>query len=428
MHTPNPSSIDLDSKRVNEMSRSFWNSAILRAGIKLGVFDLLENNSLIGDQVARRVHGAPRFVQAYLDACVVLELLEKRGNEYTNGRPVSKFLIKGKQEYVGDLVLHITNHWESWGRLDQLIREGKTSLPFEFGYVDAGTYWSDYMMGQHNRAEAGQAHHLVESVDLIDRRKMLDLGGGAASYSIALCGAYPQLHSVVIDRKEPLSIAKALIEQRGLQSQISLLEGDFNTTDLKTDSDVVLISGVVLIKSEGQCRSLFKLAYDALVPGGLIIVQDFMRIDHSPERTVMDTLMDMYVLIAFDPGAGDRFGEEYSFWLQDAGFRNHKMIPLPTHLALITAEKPYNPSIEGASPSRINQLLSTEPSPSEHIFYPWHSERSEGSLRAGFVPRTSARRNLRRLAPGNDSYALRLKKKHVVGVRWQKDSDRGGVI
>ena len=333
------------------MSRVFWHSAILRAGIKLGVFSLLDRTSLSADQVAHRIDASPRFVQAFVDACVALDLLEMREDRYTNSPMASRYLVTGKGEYVGDLVLHMTNHWLSWGHLDQLIREGKTLTPIETGYVDAPTYWSDYIMGQHNRAEAGQAHHLVQSVDLRSKRKVLDLGGGAASYSIALCNANPQLQAVVIDRNEPLAIAKTLVEKHGLQDRIQLVEGDFDTADLGTDSDAVLISGVVLIKSEEECRRLFSRAYEALLPGGLIVVQDFMRVDHTPQRSFMDTLMDMYVLVAFDPGAGDRFGEEIASWLQDTGFRNPKTTPLPTHLALITAEKPSGGN-EVSSPSR----------------------------------------------------------------------------
>ena len=65
-----------------------------------------------------------------------------------------------------------------------------------------------------------------------------------------------------------------------------------------------------------------------------------MRVDHSAERSFMDMLMDIYVLIAFDPGAGDRFGEEVDGWLKETGFNESEMIPLPTHLALIVAHKP----------------------------------------------------------------------------------------
>ena len=340
MINPTRPSVGLDVEHINELARGFWHSAILRAGIKLGVFSLLEGNALTSEDIAQRIGASSRYVQAFLDSCAVLDLLDKRGDTYTNSPLASEFLVKGKKEYVGDHAVHHTNTWASWGRLDEVIREGKTLLPYETGYVDAATYWTDYMMGQHNRAASGQARCLVENVDLQGRRKLVDLGGGTGSYSIALCEANPQLKAVVVDRKEPLSVAKPLVEEHKLQERITLLEGDFLEVELGTDYDVALISGVVLITSQEHCRRLLKVAYDVLVPGGMVIVQDYMRIDHSPERIRLDTLEDMYVLVAFNPGAGDRDGDEVASWLRDTGFQNPEMVPLPTQLALITAEKP----------------------------------------------------------------------------------------
>ena len=334
------SPVDLDPEQVNELARNFWYSAILRAGIKLDVFSILEGANLTSEEVARRIGASPRYVQAFLECCGVLDLLEKEGDQFTNSPLTSRFLVKNKKEYVGDHALHHTNTWASWGRLDEIVREGKTLLPYETGFVDAPTYWTDYMIGQHNRAESGQARHLVESLDLSGKRKMLDLGGGAASYSIALCAANPDLQAVVLDQKEPLEIARPLVEQHGLGQQITLLEGDFLDTNLESDYDVVLISGVVLIKSEADCQSLFKVAYGQLRPKGMIIIQDYMRLDHSATRQKLDAMEDMYVLVAFDPGAGDREGDLVESWLVEAGFLNTKMIPLPTQLAVITAEKP----------------------------------------------------------------------------------------
>lgn len=338
-HT-HPPQINLDPESLNGMSRNFWNSAILRAGIKLGVFELIENGPTDSVGLAIRLDASPRFLEALLNACVVLGLLEEENGQYGNSLAASSFLIKGKEQYIGDLILHITNHWDGWGRLDQLVLEGRTQFPFESGFVDVATYWNDYMMGQHNRATAGQGYHLVQNVNLAGRRRLLDMGGGAGSYSIALCAANRELHAVVVDQKEPLTLAKGLVAQQRLESQITLREGDFNVVDLGKDYDVPLISGVVLIKPGDECRRIFKMAYDALKPGGMVIVQDFMRMDDSPQRSFMDTLMDIYVLIPFDPGAGDRFGDEVAGWLQEEGFRNTKLVPLPTHLALVLADKP----------------------------------------------------------------------------------------
>ena len=327
------------SEWVNALSRRFWESAVLRAGIKLGVFAFLKEQRS-SDDVARKLRASPSFVRSFLDACVALELLEQRDEAYANTPWASCFLVPGKEGYVGDVALHITNHWAVWGQLDRLVLEGRTLTPPESGYTDAATYWRDYMLGQHNRAQTGQARHLVQSVDLQGRRRLLDLGGGAASYSIALCQGYPKLQATVVDLREPLEVARRLVSEQGLRDRITLVEGDFLEVDLGEDSDVVLISGVVVAVPQETVRRLFRVAFDGLRPGGLIIVQDFMRIDTSPARRFMDTMMDLYLRIAFNPDTGNYAGEEVAAWLREAGFRDPALVPLPTHLALVTAHKP----------------------------------------------------------------------------------------
>lgn len=135
-------------------------------------------------------------------------------------------------------------------------------------------------------------------------------------------------------------IALSLVEEKNLQSQINLIIGDFNTIELDTDYDVVLISGVVCTKSEEECIHLFHRAYNALIPGGLMIVQDFMQIDRSSQQQFLDIMMDLYLKIAFDPSASDRLGDEVESWLKEAGFMETQQIPLPTQYALILAKKP----------------------------------------------------------------------------------------
>jgi 2-hydroxy-4-(methylsulfanyl)butanoate S-methyltransferase len=329
------------SDKLYDLSFNYWNSGVLRAAVKLDLFSLLEKQPLSSEEVSQHLNAKnPRFVQAFLDACVVLELLDKEGGKFKNSALSNEFLVPGKPKYLGDHMRHITNHWNTWGKLDTLVVEGRTELPFENGFVDAPTYWTDYMMGQHNRAMIGQGKNLVDNVDLSGKQKLLDLGGGTGSYSIALCQANPQLKAVLIDQKEPLEMARRLVSKNHLSDRITFIEGDMNTTELDNDYDVVLISGVVLISDETMCQQVFRRAYHALHLGGLIIIQDYMQIDQSPKRHFLDMMMDLYVLVAFAPHAGDRKGDEIVSWLTEAGFTHPKQIPLPTHLALIIAEKP----------------------------------------------------------------------------------------
>lgn len=328
------------SHYIYDLSFNYWNSAVLRASVKLGLFNILEERPKDLNGLLQHLGSNRRFTQAFLASCIALNLIQKENDLYQNTEETSEFLVSGKPKYIGDHILHITNSWYTWGNLDQLVRDGRTELPFENGFVDANTYWTEYMNGQHARAIAGQSAHLVKRVDLSQKKKLLDLGGGAGSYSIALCAANPDLNAVLVEQKEPLEIARPLIAENGLQERIQLLEGDFNTINLASDHDVVLISGVVCTKSNTECLSLFRRAYDALLPNGLVIVQDFMQIGRDAQQQFLDIMMDLYLKIAFDPGASDRQGDEIQSWLVDAGFVNCQQVALPTQYALVMANKP----------------------------------------------------------------------------------------
>ncbi len=326
---------------VHKCLYQFWNSAILRAGVKLNLFMLIEKNkSSTAQDISELLTADHTFTESFLEACVVIGLIEKDQDRYRNTKETSATLVPSSPNYIGDFVLHITNHWNSWGNLDKLVIDGQTEPPFENGFVDTPTYWRDYMYGQHNRSESGQSANLVKSIDLTDRHKLLDLGGGIGSYSIALCKANAELHADIVDQKEPLEMARDLINESKLADRISLIEGDFNNIELGTDYDVVLISGVVCIKSPKECRAVFQRAYNALLPNGIVIVQDFMRLDHSHQRNDFDTMMNLYLKLAFDPGANDYEGKEVISWLTEVGFVENNPSPLPTQLGIITARKP----------------------------------------------------------------------------------------
>lgn len=98
-----PPPVTMNPESLNAMSRNFWNSAILRAGLKLDVFGLLENNGskaagISGSELSEIIGADDRFLHAFLEACVALGLLEQQDGSYRNSPAASNFLIKGKDQ------------------------------------------------------------------------------------------------------------------------------------------------------------------------------------------------------------------------------------------------------------------------------------------------------------------------------------------
>ncbi len=331
------------AEELYKLSFNYWRSGVLRAAVMLDVFSLLDNNPLSSDAVSQKLNAKnPRFIKAFLDACVALGLLDKEGDRVKNSALSDKFLVPGRLTYIGDHMRHITNYWHTWGNLDKLVVEGRAELPFENGFVDAPNFWMDYMMGQHNRAMIGSGKELLENVDLSNRRKLLDLGGGAGSYSISLCQAYPLLQAVIIDQKGPLEIARKLVDENSLTDRITIVNGDINTIELDNDYDAVLISGVILLVSDQMCRHMILKAYNALCSGGLLVIQDYMQMeDVSSDRHIINMLLDLYVLIAFSPDAALQKVSDILCWMTESGFINSKQMVGPTsHFTILTALKP----------------------------------------------------------------------------------------
>ena len=63
---------------------------------------------------------------------------------------------------------------------------------------EAGIGGERFSSAQHS-GSLGPARLLAKRLDLKDRRKLLDVGGGSGAYSIALCAANPRLSATILD-------------------------------------------------------------------------------------------------------------------------------------------------------------------------------------------------------------------------------------
>ena len=114
-----PPPVTMNPESLNAMSRNFWNSAILRAGLKLDVFGLLENigskaAGISGSELSEIIGADDRFLHAFLEACVALGLLEQQDGSYRNSPAASSFYDQGQGPVRWRLD---TSHNQSLGRV-----------------------------------------------------------------------------------------------------------------------------------------------------------------------------------------------------------------------------------------------------------------------------------------------------------------------
>jgi predicted O-methyltransferase YrrM len=170
----------------------------------------------------------------------------------------------------------------------------------------------------HRNAEPA-ARALVQAVGAYNVRRMLDVGGGSGAYAIAFAKANPVLRGEVLDLASVVPIAQKHIDEAGVSDRVVTRVGDLTKDRFGTGYDLILLSAICHMLSESENQDLFRRSYQALSPGGRIVIRDFIL---EPDKTAPRGAALFAVHMLVNTKGGSTYSEsEYRAWLKSAGFR-----------------------------------------------------------------------------------------------------------
>ncbi|KPL23081.1 MAG: hypothetical protein AMJ75_06780 [Phycisphaerae bacterium SM1_79] len=318
----------MDNKATewHDFSWDYRAARVLQIANKIDIFTTLSDKEMSSEQIAQKCHTKPGLTERLLIACAAMGLLDKRENQYRNTELSKTYLVRGQKLYQGNIIAHSTGVWNFWNNLENEI--WLESAPKD---KEADEH-RNFIMGMHNIAVAGRADAFIENIDLSGRKKLLDVGGGPGTYSIAACRRFPKLKAVVFDLPETIAIANEVIAAEGMQDRVTTKAGNWETDTFGEDNDVVLLSNI-LHGPGSKAEMKLRKAYDSMVQGGLLLVQDFLLND---EKTgpLIPALFNVMV------GAYSR--RELLSLIKEAGFVHDKVVTSSQEIGFtwITAEKP----------------------------------------------------------------------------------------
>ncbi len=286
-----------------KLSGIYWQTCTLHAGVKLDVFSVLAEQSLTAEQVAEQIGAVPRATAMLLDGLCAMALLEKNALSYRNSLLAREYLCRDSPDYIGYIIMHHHHLVESWSRLDRAVVSGKP-VRSRSSYADEDTRRESFLMGMYNLATAA-APGLVPTINLEGRKRLLDLGGGPGTWAIHFCRHNPQLTATVFDLPSTRPFAERTIARFGLRDRIRFEAGDFNSAPVSHNYDVAWLSHVLHGEGPDACRQLIGKAVEALTPGGLLIVHEFI-LDNLRTSPLFPALFSLNMLL------GTAEGQAYS--------------------------------------------------------------------------------------------------------------------
>ncbi len=318
------------------VSSGYWRGCALQAGVRLKLFTVLGDARCDVGAVARGIGSEHRATGLLLDALSAMGLLLKTDSGYANTEFTSKFLVAGSPEYQGHIILHHHHVLDGWAQLDQAVKSGRR--------VDRRSYGAEveresFLMGMFNLAMM-IAPKIAEKFQLIGRRRLLDLGGGPGTYSIHFCRANPELKAVILDRPTTEPFARQTVAKFKLAERINFIGGDFNTDPIAGGPyDVAWLSHILHSNSLEECQACLTKAVDAMEPGGLILIHDFILND-TKDGPEFPALFALNMLVGTEHGRSYSRGEIITM-LQRAGVVDitHHVLTLPNDSSVISGIK-----------------------------------------------------------------------------------------
>lgn len=282
-----------------QLSGGYWSTCALHAAVKLDVFGVLDGTARSAAEVAQLQQTDPRATAMLLDALSALDLLEKQDDTYSATPFAANYLSKTSPGYLGHIIMHHHHLMPGWARLDEAVTSGGP-IRESNSHSDNGIVRESFLMGMFNLASL-QAPRIAQAANLSECRTLLDLGGGPGTYAIYFCIANPELSAVVYDLPTTCTFAENTISRFDLSARISFTSGNYHLDPVPTGFDAVWISHVLHSDGSEACSSLLRKAVDALNPGGILMVQEFI-LDDAKDGPPFPALFSLNMLLGTEAG------------------------------------------------------------------------------------------------------------------------------
>jgi len=323
------------SDSINALRQGFMTARIVLTAAELDLFNLVASRPLTVDEVVTATGGDRRAMAILLDSLCALGYLVKQDAKYQTESSAVPLLTGDSAQTMLPMVLHMGTLWQTWSKLTDLVL-GKASA----GKGGPGALHKDHIkafIGAMHTAASKMAPAVVAIINTAGIRKMIDVGGGSGSYTLAFLNASSEIRATLFDLPEVVEMARERIEAEGMLERVTLVPGDFYQDPLPSGHDFAFLSAIIHQNNPEQNKTLYSKIYRALEPGGRIVVRDHVM---SPDRTrpLDGALFAVNMLVGTAGGTTYTF-DEIADGLSSAGFAGIRQLQSQGMFSLVEGIK-----------------------------------------------------------------------------------------
>lgn len=304
-----------------EDARGFMKSRVILTGAELDFFTRIDEKPSTAAELADAAGLDVRAAARVLDCLVTFGLLRKEEERYSL-TPESASFSSLHPESVLPMLLHMNGLWDRWSGLTEAVRQGKGRDR------EDGNMWDEKetkaFIGAMHVVGRGLSREIASAANLGRFKRLLDIGGGSGTYTVAFLAKNPEMRAVIFDLESVIPMAKERLETEGLLGRVDLKSGDFYEDELPGGCDLALLSAIIHQNSLEENEALFRKICRALEPGGTILIRDHIM---DEDRTYPPAGATFALNMLVNTRGGDTYTfREVREALERAGFTDVRLV------------------------------------------------------------------------------------------------------
>ncbi|HEY9839755.1 MAG: methyltransferase [Candidatus Sericytochromatia bacterium] len=303
---------------------------LLKTAVSLEVFTHIAQGKRQVAELASATGAVPRNLEILLNALAGLKLLQKPTADSYGLTPLAEtYLVKGQPAYMGDFTFQVDGLWQPWGQIEQVIRHGvpqqtlqeRPDLVENFKKLVPQLFPITFPNAMALAGQLGTGRSWKP-------KQLLDVAAGSGAWGIAFAKQDPDLRVTAWDFEPVLEITRDFTSRLGVADQFDYLGGDIWQTEPAAGSfDAALLGHICHGYGPDQNLELFRRIHKALVPGGRILIADFIPDENRSSETF--PLLFAANMMAVTPEGNTYTLSEYSDWLARTGYSQVEPIEIP---------------------------------------------------------------------------------------------------
>ena len=261
---------DLRPATIMRNVYSVFPSFAMLAGMQLDLFTPLQDGPMEANILSNFLGVKEDKLTPLLYSLVVAGLLKVEDKKFSNTAETTKFLVRGRPDYMGELSGFYKMLWQNSLHTAESIRTGKPQTKRDFHTVSEEELLEFFQRQIPSSRSGGK--EIAEKLDFSRFERLLDAGGGSGGVAMAICAQYPHLKATVADLPQVARLAERFIAEAGLSERIGVSATDLCFNPPEGQYDVAILRALIQTLSQEEAQAVLKFVSRSMLPGGRIFI------------------------------------------------------------------------------------------------------------------------------------------------------------